>query len=130
MRFIGFIGGLLLAALPLPGTAQTAPPPRPVLDSAAAVQRLFKQHRRSAETDLAFGAVGLVGLVYGATHSQPALLGPNALIGLVSTALGLRQTFRYGEGRESFILRQYEQGWPLPADVRRRLRPKYFRAKK
>ena len=127
MRFIALVGGLLLA-LPLPGAAQTVPPPRPVLDSAAAVHRLFKQHRRSAETDLAFGAVGLVGLVYGSTHGQPDLLGPNALIGLVSTALGLRQAFRYGEGRESFIVRQYEQGWPLPADVRRRLRPKHFRA--
>ena len=130
MRFIVFIGGLLLAAPPLPGPAQTAPPPRPALDSAAAVHRLFKQHRHSAETDLAFGVVGMVGLVYGTTHGRPDLLGPNALIGLVSTALGLRQAIRYGEGRESFVVQQYEQGWPLPADVRRRLKPKYFRAAK
>ena len=130
MRFTGFIGGLLLAARPLLGAAQTAPPPRPVLDSAAAVHRLFRQHRRSAEGDLAFGAAGLVGLAYSATRGQPGWLGPNALIGLVSTALGLRQAIRYSEGHESFIVHQYEQGWPLPAEVRRRLRPKYFRAKK
>ena len=130
MRFTGFIGGLLLAAPPLLGAAQTAPPPRPVLDSAAAVHRLFKKHRRSAEGDLAFGAAGLVGLVFSATHGQPDLLGPNALIGLVSTVLGLRQAIRYSEGRESFIVQQYEQGWPLPADVRRRLRAKHFRAAK
>ena len=128
MRFTGFIGGLLLAALPLPGAAQTAPLPRPAHDSAYAVHQLFRKHRRAAEADLAFGAVGVAALVYGSTHKQPGWFGPNALIGLVSTALGLRQALRYGEDRESFILRQYEQGWPLPAEVRRRLRPKYFRA--
>ena len=130
MRFTGFIGGLLLAALPLPGAAQTTPPPpRPVLDTAAAVHRLFRQHRRSAEVNLAFGAIGLVSLVSGSAHGQSGLLDPNALYGLGFAGLGLRQVFRYSEGRESFIVQQYAQGWPLPAEVRRRLRPKHFRAK-
>lgn len=130
MRFIGFIGGLLLTALPLPGAAQTTPPPlpRPVRDSAFAVHQLFKKDRHSAEGALGTGAASIVGMISSSARGEYALVGVNALVTVVSTAVGLRQAFRFGSDREQLIVRQYEQGWPLPGDVRRRLRAKHFRA--
>ena len=56
------------------------------------------------------------------------LVGINALVTVVSTMVGLRQAFRYGFGRGHLIVHQNEQGWPLPPEARRRLKPKYFRA--
>ena len=129
MRFRGVICGLLLA-LPLPGAAQTMPaPPRSVRDSAYAVHQLFRNHRTAAEGAFATGAVGVVGLVLGATQDKHELISINALIMTVSTVVGLRQATRYSPDRERLIVREYEQGWPLPAEVRRRLKRKHFRAR-
>ncbi|GAA4022378.1 hypothetical protein GCM10022409_02630 [Hymenobacter glaciei] len=129
MRFTGFIGGLLFAALPGYSLAQPVSPQfRPVRDSAFAVHQLFKKHRHSAEGALGTGAASIVGMVSSSARSEYELVGVNALITVVSTVVGLRQALRYSPDREQLILRQYEQGWPLPLEVRRRLRSKYFRA--
>ena len=129
MRFIGFIGGLLLTALPLLGAAQiTTPLPRPVRDSAFAVHQLFKKHRHAAEGALGTGAASIVGMLSSSSRGERELVGVNALVTVVSTVVGLRQALRYGSDRELLIVRQYEQGWPLPPEVRRRLKSKYFRA--
>ena len=129
MRFTGIVGGLLLLAQPLPGMAQTTPPlPRPVRDSAFAVHQLFKKHRHAAEGALGTGAASIVGMVSSSARGEHELVGLNALITVVATVVGLRQALRYGPDREQLIVRQYEQGWPLPPEVRRRLKPKYFRA--
>ena len=130
MRFVVFIGGLLLA-LPRLGTAQAvAPPlPRPVRDSAFAVHQLFKKHRHAAEGALGTGAASIVGVLTSSARGEQALVGVNALITVLTTAVGLRQALRYGADREQLIVRQYEQGWPLPPEIRRRLKPKYFHAK-
>lgn len=129
MRFTGFIGGLLLVALPWRGAAQTTLPlPRPVRDSAFAVHQLFRKHRHSAEGALGTGAASIIGMVSSSVHGEYELVGINALVTVVSTVVGLRQAFRYGSDREGLIVRQYEQGWALPADIRRRLRDKFFRA--
>jgi hypothetical protein len=128
MRFCVFIGGLLLAALPGLGAAQITSPPRPVRDSAFAVHQLFKKHRHAAEGALGTGAASIVGMISGSARGEHELVGVNALVTVVSTVLGLRQAFRYSPEREHLIVRQYEQGWPLPPEVRRRLKPKYFRA--
>ena len=133
MRFTGsivtvFIGGLLLAALPGLLAAQPTPlSPRPVRDSAFAVHQLFKKHRHSAEGALGTGAASIVGMVTSSARGEYELVGVNALVTVVATVLGLRQALRYGPDREQFIIRQYEQGWPLPPQVRRRLRAKHFR---
>lgn len=129
MRFTTFVGGLVLAVLPGHGAAQPASPlPRPVRDSAFAVHQLFKKHRHSAEGALGTGAASIVGMVSSSTKGEYDLVGVNALVTVISTVVGLRQAFRYSSEREHVIVRQYEQGWPLPPEVRRRLRAKYFRA--
>lgn len=129
MRFTGFIGGLLLAALPGIGAAQILAPLLPVRDSAFAVHQLFKKHRHSAEGALGTGAASIVGMLSSSARGESELVGVNAVVTLVSTVVGLRQALRYGSDREHLIVQQYEQGWPLPAEVRRRLRSKYFRAR-
>ena len=129
MRFTGFVGGLLLA-LPLRGVAQSRPPllPHPVRDSAFAVHQLFKKHCHAAEGALGTGAASIVGMVSSSARGEHELVVVNALVTVVSTVVGLRQALRYGADRELLIVRQYEQGWALPPEVRRRLKPKYFRA--
>ena len=132
MRFSNFMGGLLLAALPNLGVAQTMPPPplpRPVRDSAFAVHQLFKKHRHAAEGALGTGAASIVGLISSAARGEQELVGMNALVTVVATVVGLRQALRYGPDREQLIVRQYEQGWPLPPEVRQRLKPKYFQGR-
>ena len=129
MRSTVFLSGLLLLGLPLPGTAQTTPPlPRSVRDSAFAVHQLFKKHRHAAEGALGTGAASIVGMVSSSARGEHELVGVNALVTVVATVVGLRQALRFGSDREQLILRQYAQGWPLPPEVRRRLRDKYFRA--
>ncbi|MBO2009319.1 hypothetical protein [Hymenobacter negativus] len=128
MRFFGFVSGLMLA-LQGRGAAQPAlPASRPVRDSAFAVHQLFKKHRHSAEGALGTGAASIVGMVSGSAQDQQVLMGVNALVTVVSVVVGLRQAFRYSADREHLIVRRYEEGWPLPPDVRRRLRMKYFHA--
>ena len=129
MRFTGFIGGLLLTHLPYLSAAQTTDA-RPVRDSAFAVHQLFKKHRHAAEGALGTGAASIVGMVASSARGEREMVGVNALVTVVATAIGLRQAFRYSLEHEGFVLRQYEEGWPLPADVRLRLRAKYFRAAK
>lgn len=127
MRFVGFIGGLLVA-LPGLGAAQMLPAaPRPVRDSAFAVHQLFKKHRHAAEGALGTGAASIVGMISSSVRGEHELVGLNALATVVSTVVGLRLALRYASDREQLTVQQYEQGWPLPPDVRRRLKPKYFR---
>jgi hypothetical protein len=128
IRFIGFVGGLVLA-LPGRGAAQPAfPPTRPVRDSAFAVHQLFKKHRHSAEGALGTGAASIVGMASSSAQHQQVLVEVNALVTVVSLVVGLRQAFRYSSEREHLIVQQYERGWPLPPAIRIRLKPKYFKS--
>lgn len=128
MHFTVFVGGLLLA-LPKMGVAQTIPPaPRPARDSAFAVHQLFKKHRHAAEGALGTGAASIVGMLTSSARGEKELIGVNVLITVVATVVGMRQALRYSTDREQLLVRQYEQGWPLPPKVRGRLKPKYFRA--
>jgi hypothetical protein len=118
--------GLLLNAPAL--RAQEGPAPRPVRDSAYAVHQLFREHRRKAASGLSVGLAGLAGAGFAAAQKRPGLSGGLLLVTAAFTVLDGRQLSRYGESREGLVVRQYEQGWPLPPDVRRRLKAKYFRA--
>lgn len=117
---------LLLNALPL--RAQEAPAPRPVRDSAYAVHQLFREHRQKAASGLSLGLAGLTGAGFAAAQKRPGLSGGLLLVTAVFTVLDARALTRYNESREGLVVRRYEQGWPLPPEVRQRLKAKYFRA--
>jgi hypothetical protein len=44
--------------------------------------------------------------------------------------LDTRQLKRYSESQEESVVVRYEKGWPLPADIRHRLKAKYSHALK
>ncbi|MBF9140080.1 hypothetical protein [Hymenobacter properus] len=108
--------------------AQEAPAPRPVRDSAYAVHNLFRDRRQRALKGGSLGLAGLAGAGLAAAYKQPGLSGGLLLLCIGTTALDLRQLSRYSESRETLVATRYEQGWPLPPDVRRRLKAKYFHA--
>jgi hypothetical protein len=121
-----FTGLLLFVGFHL--LAQDVAALRPVRDSAFAVHNLFRELRGKGLTTSGYGMAGLTGTGFGIARGQtgiPVLLG---IIGIVPTALGMRQYWRFSTDREGAIVRLYEQGWPLPPDVRRRLRAKHFKA--
>ncbi|GAB3847693.1 hypothetical protein GCM10028822_09460 [Hymenobacter terrigena] len=74
------------------------------------------------------GLAGLSGAVFEVVNHQPKTALGITLVMAFFTTLDIRQLNRYSESREGLVVRQYELGWPLPADVRRQLKPKYFRA--
>ena len=103
----------------------TGPPPR---DTAYAVHNLFWERRFKGLRDAGYGSAGLMATGFELARGQTGAWVLLGLIGAVPTALGARQYLRYSPDREGGVVRQYEQGWPLPPDVRRRLRPKHFKA--
>ena len=89
-------------------------------DTAFAVHKLFVHHRGGGEALAASGA----SMVAGSTTAAGAAAG--VLVGAAPVALGLTRAARYSAQREAEILQLYANGWPIPADVWRRLRPKCF----
>lgn len=110
--------------------AQTSPVPRPVRDSAYAVHNLFRDRRHRALEGGSLGLAGISGAVFAAVNKQPGLSGGLLLLTIGFTVLDVRQLSRFSESREALVTTRYEQGWPLPPEVRRRLKAKYFRALK
>ena len=107
--------------------AQEAPAPPPPLDSAYAVHNLFRQRRNNGLGAAGYGFASLTGTVFAARREQGILAGFLTVATAVSTVVAVRQLGRYSESREEGIVRRYEQGWPLPTKIRRRLKPKYFK---
>ncbi|WP_210516270.1 hypothetical protein [Hymenobacter terricola] len=107
--------------------AMTPPPPR---DTAYAVHNLFRERRHGALQGASLGLAGVSGAVFEVVNHQPKTSAAIIIVTAFFTVLDIRQLARYSESREGLIVRQYEQGWPVPADVRRRLRRKHFRALK
>ena len=123
VRFL--LGCLLLSATSL--RAQEAPPPRPVRDSAYAVHNLFRERRFKAGQTVGYGTAGLTGTGFELAHGQTGISIGLGLISLVPTVFGFRNYWRYGTDREAGVVRQYEQGWPLPPAIRRQLKPRHFK---
>jgi hypothetical protein len=103
----------LLLAAPCAGLAQGR-------DTAFAVHKLFVQKRGRGERTAGAGA----SLATEAETLRGAIAG--SLVGAAPVALGLNQAGRYSSEREQDILSRYAAGAPIPADVRRALRRKYF----
>jgi hypothetical protein len=103
----------LLLAAPCAGLAQGR-------DTAFAVHKLFMEKRGRGERTAGAGA----SLATEAETLRGIITG--SLVGAAPVALGLNQAGRYSSEREQDILSSYASGTPIPADVRRALRRKYF----
>ncbi|WP_162910779.1 hypothetical protein [Hymenobacter oligotrophus] len=132
---------LLLSAAP--ALAQTAAvlPPGPLnnaryspADTLRAVRHLFQQRGKGGDGYLDGGSA-LVGQgIAGLLQPRDTTLADrriearqNVLFGGLMAGYGLFHTQRFGPGRYAQVAAAYAQGEPLPAYVRRRLKPKYFR---
>ena len=113
-------GGLLEAALP--GFSQGR-------DTVFAVRKLFREKRGTAGGLLDAGA----GIAAGTQYAQRPDRRPtaqeargDALASAAFAGTGAFKGARYSVENEEYIIRNYEAGNPIPADVRRKLRRKYF----
>ncbi|MFC6223464.1 hypothetical protein ACFP2F_09445 [Hymenobacter artigasi] len=88
-------------------------------DTAFAVHKLFVQRRHGADALLA-----AAGEMAASTTVSGAVSG--LVAGAAPAAVGLVKSARYSTQREANILNSYANGWPIPADVRRKLRRKHF----
>ncbi|OON66873.1 hypothetical protein [Hymenobacter sp. CRA2] len=111
-----------LPATPTPPASATITKPGP--DSVQAVHTLFRKRRNGGTVFTAIG--GLVGL-------QSILDGPfdvsragSAAVAVPFLGYGISKLVRFGSKKEEAIIKQYQQGKPLPAAIRKRLRPEYF----
>ena len=112
----------LLAAGARPGLGQGR-------DTAFAVHKLFREKRGVSD-----GLLANAGTIAGNAHyarrdngrptAQEAR--QDALASTAFASVGLFKSARYSTEREAAILTNYAHGWPVPPDIRRKLRRKYF----
>lgn len=108
--------------LSLPGFSQGR-------DTVLAVRHLFKQKRGSgagwASTGTSMAYDESMGWrAQGTTAEKTARA---TFYGGIPLAVGVLQSLRYTVERENDVIQQYSQGIPIPVDIRRKLRRKYFR---
>jgi hypothetical protein len=103
--------------------AQAAAP----ADSALAVQRLFAK-RRTGSTILALPGGYFLG--YGAVSAARGIDGGGVTLGLgaVLSSVAVAKNIRFSKAKEDEILSAYQQGKPIPKNIRRRLKQKHFKA--
>ncbi|UOG73441.1 hypothetical protein MTX78_15050 [Hymenobacter tibetensis] len=118
-------------------------------DSIRAIHHLYKARRRTGTWFIAGGATALttIGMLYAATAAfssvvsagysltnQPAPTEDNTgfiaaagIVGAVTVvpAVGLKS--RFSRQKEKALIQDYEQGQPLPAELRSALQDKFFR---
>ncbi len=114
--------GLLLAGVPTLGLGQGR-------DTVFAVRKLFREKRGTADGLLTAGAAVAAGPQYaqrpdGRPTAQEAR--QDALARAAFAGTGAAKGTRYSTENEAFIIRSYEAGNPLPADIRRKLRRRHF----
>ena len=95
-------------------------------DSVEAVARLFRS-RRTGSTILGlpsgyFLGYGAVATAQGVDQA-PLTLGIGAVLSAVTIAKGVR----FSKQREEEIVTNYQQGKPIPKNIKRRLRRKHFK---
>ncbi|MDO7853289.1 hypothetical protein Q4S41_16910 [Hymenobacter sp. CA1UV-4] len=109
---IWLLGTVLWGGVGLPGYGQGR-------DTAFAVHKLFVQRRHGSD-----GLLAAAGEMVSSSTVAGAVSG--LAVGAAPAAVGLSQANRYSAAREAAILSSYANGWPIPADVRRKLRRKHF----
>ena len=105
-------GALIGSSLALPVHGQGR-------DTAFAVHKLFVQRRHGSDALLA-----TAGEMVASTTVAGAMSG--LVAGAAPAAVGFSKASRFSAEREAAILNSYANGWPIPADVRRKLRRKHF----
>jgi len=106
------LSALLGSSFTLPGYGQGR-------DTAFAVHKLFVQRRHGSDALLA-----TAGEMAASTTAAGVVSG--LVAGAAPAAVGFSQATRFSAEREAAILSSYASGWPIPADVRRKLRRKHF----
>lgn len=117
------------AQQPTPESALASTPSTAVAstDSVKAVQRLFRS-RRTGSNILGFPAGYCLGYGAVATAQGEAGAAGTLGIGVVLSTVTIAKGVRFSKMREEEILTAYQQGKPIPKNVRRRLRKKHFNA--
>jgi hypothetical protein len=120
MKKLLLLGGLLGAALP--GFAQGR-------DTVFAVRKLFREKRGTADGLLDAGTSIASRTQYaqrpdGRPTAQEAR--QDALAAAAFAGTGAAKGSRYSAENEEFLVRSYQAGNPIPADIRRKLKRKYF----
>ncbi|UYZ57666.1 hypothetical protein [Hymenobacter latericus] len=111
---------------PIEAAQAAAPQVAAKNDSVQAVQTLFRKRRNGGTV---FTAVGSLVLLRGVLASSGADgVAASGVLAAPFLAVGIGKLARFGSKKEEFYIKQYQQGKPLPAHIRRRLRPEYFRA--
>ena len=115
-----YFGLLLLLALPGFGQGR---------DSVFAVHKLFREKRAAGEGLQAGATREASNARYVQRHGTlptPQQARENAVGNTVFTTAGVLKASRYSVENEAEVLKLYAGGWGLPADIRRKLRRKYF----
>lgn len=120
MKHCGLVG--LFLVLGLPGFSQGR-------DTVLAVHKLFAQKRGSGAGWAATGA----GVAYDesvgwrAIRSKSENVTAAVINGGIPMLAGALQMVRFSSEREAAVVKSYQEGWSIPADIRRKLRRKHFR---
>jgi hypothetical protein len=116
------LSGLFLLSLTLPGFGQGR-------DTVFAVRKLFREKRATGESLLATGNIVASGAQYAARpDGRPTAqeTRQDAIASAAFAGTGMAKEARYSAEREDAVVKLYNEGWAIPADIRRKLRRKYF----
>ena len=97
---------LAWGGLALPGYGQGR-------DTAFAVHKLFLQRRHGSDAWLATAGEMVASTTVAGVAS-------GLVLGAAPAAVGFSQANRFSAAREAAILSSYANGWPIPADVRKK----------
>jgi hypothetical protein len=106
--------------------ASTAAP-----DSALAVGNLFRQRRTGGWIWTAIGGISTIRTAVASSHPDVGGNAGGKVLGVVAlggipVGVGISKLARFSYAREEEILKNYQEGKPLPRYIRRRLKPKHF----
>ncbi|AIZ64632.1 hypothetical protein PK28_14890 [Hymenobacter sp. DG25B] len=120
MKQYGLVCLLLFCGLPGFGQGR---------DTVFAVHKLFAQKRGSGAGWVATGAEVAYDESVGwrAIGSKSEKATAAIVHGGVPTVVGTWQMLRFSAEREAAVIKGYQEGWSIPADIRSRLRRKHFR---
>lgn len=98
-------------------------------DTVLAVHKLFAQKRGNGATWVATGSEAAYdeSLGWRSIRSKKDNMTAAAVDGGVPMVVGALQVVRFSPEREAAVVKRYQEGWSIPADIRRKLRRKHFR---